>query len=160
GLTDIIWAYVLPPPLQAPTAGPFAITAAVIGLLAGLWGWLGLFGPRRTTDTTSLLVAMPAAAMIALVIAYTFSRAYTSPKGFNSVTGFSVNAFRLSEFAFALVMVVFILLAAWLLVARRDAGAVLALAAGLLTGIVAALVSAPIAAFVFGGVTGFGGDLI
>ncbi|HKA51520.1 MAG TPA: hypothetical protein VKK19_18215 [Candidatus Dormibacteraeota bacterium] len=160
GLTNIVWAYALPPPLQAPTAGPFAVTAAVIGLLAGLWGWLGLFRPRRTTETTSLLVAVPAAALVALVIAYTFSRAYASPQGFNSVTGFNVNSFRLSELAFVVVIAVFILLAAWLLVARRDAGAVLALAAGLLTGLVAALVSAPISAFVFGGVTGFGGDVI
>lgn len=159
-LTNIIWAYVLPPPLQAPTAGPFAITAAVIGLLAGLWGWLGLFRARRTAEPRSLFAALAAGAVVALVIAYTFSRAYTSPQGFNSVTGFNVNTFQLSELAFGIVIVVFVLLAAWLLFARRDAGAVLALAAGLVTGLVAALVSAPISAFVFGGVTGFGGDVI
>src|SRR5262245_54261926 len=39
-LTNLIWAYALPPPLASPTAGPFAITAAAIGLLAGLWGRL------------------------------------------------------------------------------------------------------------------------
>ena len=159
-LTNIIWAYVLPPPLQAPTAGPFAVTAAVIGLLAGFWGWLGLFRARRTTDPSSQVAALAAAALVALVIAYTFSRVYTNPQRFNSVTGFNVNTFELSELAFVVVIVVFVLLGAGLLFARRDAGAVLALAAGLVTGPVAALVSAPISAYVFGGVTGFGGDAI
>lgn len=159
-LTNLIWAYVLPPPLQAPTAGPFAITAAVIGLLAGLWGWLGIYRSRQAGDPRSLLATLAAAVLLALIIAYTFSRAYTSPQGFNSVTGFSPATFTFSEVAFLAVVVVFVALAAWLLFARRDAGAVLALAAGLITGLVAALISAPIAAYVFGGVTGFGGDVI
>lgn len=159
-LTDLIWAYVLPPPLAAPTAGPFAVTAAVIGLLAGLWGWLGLFRSRRAAEPRSLLAAVGAAVVTAIVVGYTFSRAYASPHAFSSVTGFTVAAFPLSEVAFGVVVAVFALLAAWALFARRDAGAVLALAAGLLTGLVAATVSAPIAAFVFGGVTGFGGDVL
>ena len=148
-LTNLIWAYVLPPPVQAPTAGPFAITAAAIGLLAGLWGWLSVFRSRHAADPRSLLLALAAAVAVALVIAYTFSRAYTHP-----------GAVNISELAFVVVVAVFIVVSAWLLFARRDAGAVLVLAAGLVTGLVAALISAPIAAFVFGGVTGFGGDVI
>ena len=54
-VTDLIWAYVLPPPLAAPTAGPFAITAAVIGLLAGLFGRLGLFRSRRAVVSFRIL---------------------------------------------------------------------------------------------------------
>lgn len=159
-LTNLIWAYVLPPPLQSPTAGPFAITAAAIGLLAGLWGWLGVFRSRRAGDPRSLLAALAAAVAVAAVIAYTFSRAYTSPQGYSSVTGFDTRAFDLSELAFVVIIVAFVALAAWVLFARRDAGAVLALAAGLVTGLVAALISAPISAYVFGGVTGFGGDVM
>lgn len=159
-LTDLIWAYVLPPPLAAPTAGPFALTAAVIGLLAGLWGWAGIFRRGRTMQPGALLAAVAIALLIGLVVAYTFSRAYASPGAFSSLTGFSPSAFALSEAAFAVVAVVFVVLAAWALFARRDAGAVLALAAGLVTGVVAAVVSAPIAAYAFGGVTGFGGDVI
>jgi hypothetical protein len=159
-LTDLIWAYALPPPLAAPTAGPFAVTAAVIGLLAGLWGWLGIFRRDRAMQPGALLAAVGVALLIALVVAYTFIRAYASPGAFSSVTGFDTSAFALSETGFALVAAVFVVLAAWALFARRDAGAVLALAAGLVTGVVAAVVSAPIAAYVFGGVTGFGGDVV
>jgi hypothetical protein len=158
-LTDLIWAYVLPPPLAAPTAGPFAATAAVIGLLAGLWGYLGVFRSRRLAGR-SLAMTVAAALAAVGVAAYTFSRAYASPRAFITNTGFDARAFATSEVAFALMMAGFATLAAWALFARRDLGAVLSLAAGLVTGICAALVSAPIAAFVFGGVTGFGGDAI
>lgn len=159
-VTDLVWAYALPPPLAAPTAGPFAITAAVIGLLAGLWGWLGLFRSRRAAEPRALLVAAGTAVAAAAVISYTFSRAYASPQAYTSVTGFNGRAFAVSEAAFAIVIAAFVVLSAWALFAKRDAGAVLALTAGLVTGLVAAVVSAPIAAFVFGGVTGFGGDVI
>jgi energy-coupling factor transport system substrate-specific component len=148
-LTDLIWAYALPAPLAAPTAGPFAITAAVIGVLAGLWGWLGFFRSRPSTRPRVLLAAIGIALAVALVVMYTFTRAYTSP-----------TALSLSEAVFLLVIVAFLALAAWALFVRRDSGAVLALAAGLVTGVVAAVVSAPIAAYVFGGVTGFGGDAV
>ncbi|HZU18019.1 MAG TPA: hypothetical protein VFD01_15630 [Candidatus Dormibacteraeota bacterium] len=159
-LTNLIWAYVLPAPLAAPTAGPFAITAAVIGLLAGAWGRLGLFRSRPVRDLRSLAAALGAAVAVAAVVAYTFGRAYASPRAFATNTGFDPRAFASSEVAFAIVIAAFAALAAWALFVRRDAGAVLALVAGLATGLVAALVSAPIAAFVFGGVTGFGGDLV
>jgi energy-coupling factor transport system substrate-specific component len=46
------------------------------------------------------------------------------------------------------------------IVYRRDAGGAWVAAAGALTGIIAAVVSAPIAAYLFEGVTGSGGDLI
>jgi energy-coupling factor transport system substrate-specific component len=150
-LTNLIWAYVLPPPVQAPTAGPFAVTAAVIGLLAGLWGRLGLFRSRRAAEAPVLLGAVAAAVAVALVILYTFTRAYAGAEAFR---------LSLSEVAFGVVLAAFVGLAAWALFARRDAGAVAALAAGLVTGVVAALVSAPIAAYVFGGVTGSGTDLL
>jgi hypothetical protein len=159
-LTNLIWAYVLPPPLRAPTAGPFAITAAAIGLLAGVWGWLGLFRSRRAADPRSLIAALVVSLAVALVIAYTFSRAYGSLQAFSDITGGTKSNFTLSQFAFVAVVVAFVALVAYLLFIRGDAGAVLALAAGLTTGIVAALISAPIAAWVFGGVTGFGGDVI
>ena len=159
-LTNLIWAYVLPPPLAAPTAGPFAITAAVIGLLAGLWGRLGLFRSRRAAEAPVLLGAVGAAVAVAILVAYTVTRAYSSTDAFKNVTGGGPQALGPSELAFGAVVLVFIGLAAWALVARRDAGAVAALGAGLLTGLVAAVVSAPIAAFVFGGVTGSGTDLL
>src|SRR3954464_12673696 len=42
-LTNLIWQYA--PVIGGGTIGPFAITAAVIGLLAGLWGYLGVYRP-------------------------------------------------------------------------------------------------------------------
>jgi energy-coupling factor transport system substrate-specific component len=159
-LTNLIWAYVLPPPLAAPTAGPFAITAAVIGLLAGLWGRLGLFRSRPASEAPVLLGAVGVAVAVAILVAYTFTRAYASQGTFKSVTGAGPDAFGPSEVAFGVVVAAFVGLAAWALFARRDAGAVTALAAGLVTGLVAAVVSAPISAYVFGGVTGFGGDVV
>lgn len=148
-LTDLIWAYALPPPLAAPNAGPFAITAAIIGLLAGLWGRLGLFRSRRSVQPQMLVATIGAALAVALIVFYTFSRWFPTTR-----------ALGISEAAFVVVLAVFVLAAAWALFVRRDAGAALALAAGLVTGIVAGIVSAPIAAYVFGGVTGFGGDAI
>lgn len=159
-LTNLIWAYVLPPPLAAPIAGPFAVTAAVIGLMAGLWGQLALFRSRRATDPRALGAALVAAVIVLLVVAYTFARAYADPAAFNTVTGFDPAVFGASQVAFAIVMLAFAGLAAWALFVRRDAGAVMAILAGLVTGIVAALVSAPISAYVFGGVTGSGTDLM
>jgi hypothetical protein len=148
-LTNLIWAYALPPPLAAPTAGPFAVTAAVIGLLAGLWGRLGLFRSQRSLDPRVLAAAVGAALAAALVVFYTFALAYAGTP-----------ALTLSEIVFAFVIAVFAGLCAWALFVRRDAGAVLALVAGLATGLAAALVSAPIAAYLFGGVTGSGTDLV
>jgi len=159
-LTNLIWAYVLPPPLAAPTAGPFAVTAAVIGLLAGLWGRLGLFRSRRAVEAPVLLGAVAVAVAAAILVAYTFSRAYGSATAFKNVTGGGAESLGPSEVAFGVVVAAFVGLAAWALVARRDAGAVAALGAGVVAGLVAAVVSASIAAYVFGGVTGSGTDLL
>ncbi len=159
-LTNLIWAYALPAPLAAPTAGPFAITAALIGLLAGLWGRLGLFRSRPSPEPRVLVAATGAALVTAIVVFYTFTRAYASPSAFHDITQFDTASFALSEAAFAVVIVVFVVLAGWALFVRRDWGAVLALAAGLVTGVAAAVVSTQIAVYVFGGMTGFGGDVV
>jgi energy-coupling factor transport system substrate-specific component len=148
-LTNLIWAYALPPPLAAPTAGPFAVTAGVIGVLAGLWGRLGFFRSRRSLEPRALVAAIGIALAVVLVITYTFTHWYTSTA-----------VLSISEIAFTIVVAAYVGIAAWALFARRDSGAVLAIAAGLVTGLVAALVSAPIAAYLFDGVTGFGGDLV
>jgi energy-coupling factor transport system substrate-specific component len=73
---------------------------------------------------------------------------------FNSV------GFPIAQIVFAVILVAFVAFGVWALLIRRDVGAGLAVAAGLVTGLVSAVVSAPIAAYVFGGVTGFGGDAV
>src|SRR5919201_6249701 len=40
-LANLIWQYA--PGIGGGTIGPFAVTAGVIGLLAGLWGYIGVY---------------------------------------------------------------------------------------------------------------------
>jgi hypothetical protein len=158
-LSDLIWQYA-PGIGSGSQIGPFAITGAVIGLLAGLWGQLGLFRPRRGRSL-NLIAAVIALVVIGAIALYTYAHAYGSTESFNSnVFGNSSWSIDQSRLFFGLVMVVFIGLVAWALALRRDIGAVFAIAAGLGTGITAAVVSAPIYAFFYGGVSGSGTDAI
>ncbi len=43
-LTNLIWQYA--PGIGGGTIGPFAVVAGVIGLLAGLWGQIGVYRSR------------------------------------------------------------------------------------------------------------------
>jgi ECF-type transporter family protein len=159
-LANLIWGYLLPSPIGTTTIGPFAITAGVIGLLAGIWGRLGLFRSRAGEGGSSLVGAVVAFVLVGALAFYTYARAYASPESFQNATGFDPTTIDLSRVLFLAVMVVFVALIGWALFLRRDIGAVYAVAAGLVTGIVAAIVSAPIAAIVFGGVTGSGVDVL
>ncbi len=158
-LSNLIWGYLLPSPIGTTTIGPFAITAGVIGLLAGLWGQLGLFRSRRST-AGSIVAAVIAVVLVGALAIYTYTRAYAGPDQFASITGFSTADFDKSRIFFLVVMVAYVLLVGAGLYLRRDVGTVFAIAAGLVTGIAAAIVSAPIAAFVYGGVTGSGTDAL
>ena len=158
-LGNLIWGYLLPSPIGSTTIGPFAITAGVIGLLAGVWGRLGLFRPRRG-GPGGITAAVIAIVLVGVLALYTYARAYASPEQFTNITGFDASYLDRSRFFFLAVMIVYVVLMAVALYMRRDVGAVLAIGAGLLTGIVAAIVSAPIAAVVYGGVTGGGTDAI
>ena len=157
-LSDLIWQYA-PGIGPGSQIGPFAITAAVIGLLAGLWGQLGLFRPRRghALNTAAAVVAV---VLIGAMALYTYSRAFSSPDQFANAAFKDPSAFDQSRFFFLVVMAVFVVLVGWALVLRRDVGAVFAISAGLFTGIVAAVVSAPIYAFFYGGLSGSGTDAI
>jgi len=159
-LANLIWGYLLPAPIGTTTIGPFAITAGVIGLLAGLWGYLGMFRSRRTDVGRTLVAAVVALVLVGGLAYYTYSRAYASAENFQNATGFDPAFIARSQAFFFIVMIVFVMLIAWALLLRRDLGAIFALVAGLITGIVAAIVSAPIAAVVFGGVTGSGTDAL
>jgi hypothetical protein len=158
-LSNLIWGYLLPAPIGSTTIGPFAIVAGVIGLLAGVWGRLGLFRSRRG-ESSSIPGAVVAVILVGALAVYTYARAYASPTDFQNNTGFDPATIDQSRIFFLLILVVFVALIAVALFLRRDVGAVYAIGAGLVTGIVAAIVSAPIAAVVFGGVTGSGTDLL
>jgi hypothetical protein len=158
-LANLIWGYLLPAPIGSTTIGPFAITAGAIGLLAGLWGYMGLFR-SRAGGQGGVVGPIVAVILVGGVAFYTYARAYASPEGFQSTTGFDPGTIDQSRVVFLLIMVAFVALIGWALFLRRDSGAVYAVGAGLLTGIVAAVVSAPIAAIVYGGVTGSGVDAL
>ena len=157
-LSNLIWQYA-PGIGSGSQIGPFAITAAVIGLLAGVWGQLGLFRPRRG-HALNIVAAVVAVVLIGAMALYTYGRAFSSPDQFANATFKSASAFDQSRFFFLVVMAVFVVLVGWALVLRRDIGAVFAISAGLFTGIVAAVVSAPIYAFFYGGLSGSGTDAI
>jgi energy-coupling factor transport system substrate-specific component len=157
-LSNLIWQYA-PGIGPGSQIGPFAITAGVIGLLAGLWGQLGLFRPRRG-DALNIAAAVVAVVLIGVLALYTYGRAFASPDQFANATFKDPGAFDQSRFFFLAVMVVFVGLVSWALVLRRDVGAVFAISAGLFTGIVAAIISAPVYAFFYGGLSGSGTDAI
>jgi hypothetical protein len=158
-LTNLIWQYA-PGIGSGSQIGPFAITAGAIGLLAGLWGQLGLFR-RRRGHALSYAGAVVAVVLIGVLAFYTYGRAYSSDEAFNSnVFGNQAITIDQSRAFFLAVMVVFVALVGWALVLRREVGAVFAISAGLATGICAAIISAPIYAFFYGGVTGSGTDAI
>jgi hypothetical protein len=148
-LSNIIWAWVL----NVPTIFWFWITAAVIGLLAGLWGYLGVYRPRPASGRQLTAAAIIAAVLVVIIVLPILGNsAYTDP---------NIGAYPSWVYAAAgsIGVIVALIVAAFVYVRKDLAGLFVALA-GIATGIVAAIVSAPIAAIVYGGVTGSGTDLI
>lgn len=149
-LSNIIWQYA--PGIGGGTIGPFAITAAVIGLLAGLWGNLGVY---RSRPGEGLAIWGPAVAAI-VIIGVLAARMYTIPSYGDQANGYP-------SWVYPAIAVIGVLAAIAVLVVtyvRRDAAGAWVAVAGALTGVVAAIVSAPIAAYAFEGVTGSGTDAI
>ena len=149
--SNIIWQYA--PGIGGGTIGPFAITAAVIGLLAGLWGYLAVYRSRPASGVRLWGAVIVGVAIILVLASRIYNNpAYTDP----NVGGYPDWVFTA---AIGIAVVASLSVAAFILV-RRDAAGAWVAAAGAVTGIVAAIVSAPIAAYVFGGVTGSGTDVI
>lgn len=149
--SNIIWQYA--PVIGGGTIGPFAITAAVIGLLAGVWGYLGVFRSRPVSGARLWMAVVVGVAIILLLA----SRIYDNPAYVDPDIG------GYPDWVFVAIVVIGAVAAvgvAAFIVARRDAAGAYVAAAGAITGVVAAIVSAPIAAIVFEGVTGSGTDLI
>lgn len=150
--SNLIWQYA---PVIGPGSniGPFAITQVAIGVLAGLWGWLGVYRSRPATGLRLLLPILVGIAAVALVVfPIVNNKAYTDP----NVGGYPDWVFT----AAIVIGAAFAAVLAGVTLLRRDTAGVWVALAGAATGIVAAFVSAPIAAIVYGGVTGSGTDLI
>jgi hypothetical protein len=150
-LSNLIWQYA--PGIGGGSIGPFAITAAVIGLLAGLWGYLGVYRSRPASGRQVLIAAVLAALIpIGLAIPIYNNPAYTDP----NIGGYPSWVFT----AIIAIAAIAALAVAAFIYLRRDVAGLWVAIAGAITGIVAALVSAPISAYVFGGVTGGGTDVL
>jgi hypothetical protein len=160
-LANTLWTYVVPPPFHSDFAAPFAIVAAVIGLMAGAFGRFGWLRPRLNRSYVELFVAAVVTVLVVggmSYLAFLGYKAIIGPAGLEvaSSNGLFV---ALGWLALALVAVTVVGLVALLFV-RRDLTAAYVVVAGLLTGIICALISAPISANLFGGVTGAGTDFL
>ena len=150
-LSNLIWQYA--PGIGGGTIGPFAITAGVIGLLAGLWGYIGVYRSRPASGSQLGIAALVAAALVFVIAVPIFSNpAYTDP----DIGGYPDWVYT----AAIVIAVIAAIVVAGFTYLRRDLAGLWVAAAGVITGIIAAFVSAPISAIAFGGVTGSGGDLI
>ena len=150
-LSNLIWQYA--PVIGGGTIGPFAIVAGVIGFLAGMWGYLGVFRPRPASGIQLLIAAIIAAVLAILVVLPLINNPIYLDPNLGGFVSWAVPA------AIAIAVIVAVVVAAFIYV-RRDLAGLWVAIAGIITGVVAALISAPISAIVFGGVTGSGTDLI
>ncbi len=148
-LSNLIWQYA--PGIGGGTIGAFAGVAGVIGLLAGLWGYIGVFR-RRPAERARLWVPVAVAVVLILALA---SRIYDNP-AYNDPEYF-VSWYSAAIIAIAIIVSGVVAVTAYV---RRDTAPAWVALAGAVTGIAAALLSAPISAYVFGGVTGGGTDLL
>ncbi len=160
-LTNLVWTYLAPPPFSSPYAAPFALVAVVIGLLAGTfarWGWLR---PRRQASGRQLVIgAVIAIGLLALMAVLALGVWQVASLGGSLAPSSDELAFTaLGWLAMALVVGTGVGLV-WLLLRHRDLAAAYIVVAGAITGISAAVVAAPIAASLFGGVTGSGADFV
>ena len=161
-VTNLLWSYVIPPPFQSASAAGFAVTAVVIGLIAGVVGRAGLLRPRPDRPPRELLIGGALTVGLILVMSYLAVLGYRTVFQANpELAPSNDNAILviLGWIALALVALTVVGLVV-LLAIRRDLTAAYVVVCGVMTGIIAALISAPIAAGVYGGVTGSGTDFL
>jgi energy-coupling factor transport system substrate-specific component len=133
-------------------AWSFAAVAGVIGLLAGFAGRLGVF-QRPSPRWLSAIIGGVFLFALTLFVMF-FINATTDADG-NTVL--PVASDLISQNPIIFIIAILVGLAAGYFVLQNAGYAGLA---GLITGVVAAVVSAPIAAYLFGGVTGSGTDAL
>lgn len=147
-LANIIWGYTF-----YPGALPFFYVAAVIGLMAGIAGRMGLFN-RTSPKWLSAVIGGIFFFALTLFILTLINLEVDPEEGFLILP----NARDLiSQYlvVFIITVVLGVLVGYFFMAKAAYAGL-----SGLLTGVVAAIISAPTAAVVFGGVTGAGTDLL
>jgi energy-coupling factor transport system substrate-specific component len=145
-LANLIWG------LFNPFAAPFFYVAAVIGFLAGLAGRRGAFTGESPRWLSALIGAVFVFSLTMFVLA--FFNGTTDDTGFTTYPSMA-DLFSQYAIIFAAAILVGAAIGYFLLQQGGYAGLW-----GLITGIVAAIISAPTAAYVFGGVTGSGTDVL
>lgn len=173
-LANLAWTFLLAgTPLGSAYAWPFAIVAAEIGFVAGLVGQAGLMRSRPRTPLPNLLAGITGAVAVLGGLAVLVVLPFYQTLCADAVNGTELPLCApvlLADienplfFLVGLVVMGLVALAVIGLLVRlaidRDLGAVFALVAGAVCGVISALISAPIATLVFGGVTGSGTDVL
>jgi energy-coupling factor transport system substrate-specific component len=147
-LSNIIWTLlgINPPAIW------FAPVAAVIGLIAGFAGRLGVFQRPSPRWLSAIIVGVFLFALALFIMSFIYSS--TDADG-NLVLPQAADLLAQQPIVFIIALLLGLAAGYFVL---QDAG--YAGLAGLITGVVAAIISAPIAAYVFGGVTGGGTDAL
>lgn len=149
-LSNVIWTLTGLP--NSNIAVWFAYVAAVIGLIAGFAGRAGLFTRESPRWLSAIIGGVFFFALAVFVLS--IMGAQESPDGFIT---FPAAQDLLAGQPIVLLAAVLVGAALGYFVMQRAGYAGLV---GLLTGVVSAIISAPMAAYVFGGVTGSGTDLL
>lgn len=149
-LSNVIWTLTGLP--NSSAAINFAYVAAVIGLIAGFAGRARLF----TRESPPVLSAIVGGVFMFALTIFVLMFVNRDPDP-NAFPPYPSAGELISKNPIIFVITVLIGLAAGYLVLRRAGYAGMV---GLVTGVIAALLSAPMAAVVFGGVTGAGTDLL
>jgi hypothetical protein len=160
-LANLIWTFVLAgTPFGSAYAWPYAIVAAEIGLLAGVFGYYGFFRSRPNTSITKLALGLLAAVVVlGGLVFYGVIPFYK--EGFTFFgTAPTDSFFTVIAYVIAVGLALALLALAIQLFVKRDLGVAFIVVCGAICGVVSALISAPISAFVFGGVTGSGADIL
>ncbi|HJS20797.1 MAG TPA: hypothetical protein VJ785_18770 [Anaerolineales bacterium] len=145
-LANLIWG------LFNPFAAPFFYVAAVIGIMAGLAGKTGAFENISPRWLSTLIGAVFFFSLTLFILA--FINANTDETGFTSYPSMA-ELFSSYGLIFVAALLGGAAIGYFLMQGAGYAGVW-----GLVTGVIAAIISAPVAAYVFGGVTGAGTDLL
>ncbi|HLO15159.1 MAG TPA: hypothetical protein VK206_10040 [Anaerolineales bacterium] len=144
-LANLIWGFI------TPVSAPFFYVAAVIGIIAGYAGRAGAFEKESPRWLSVLVGAVFFFSLTLFVLAFIN---VSTDQGFATYPSMRE---LLSRYTVYFVLAVVIGAAVGYFLIQKGGYAGLW---GLATGIVAAIISAPTAAYVFGGVTGSGTDLL
>lgn len=176
-LSNLAWTFLLAgTPFGSPYAWPFAIVAVEIGLLAGIFGYAGVFRSRPNTPLPRLALGIATAiAVLGSLIWFGILPFYqglcgdlsprpgAAPPGlcFQLFAGETTDpVFAAIGLGIAALIVIAVAAVVIRLLRNRDLGVVFVLVAGPICGVISAFIAAPIASLVFGGVTGSGTDLL